>query len=208
MPVGDRHKGFWCVRDWNNGTLWKFHELYYLTLVLIGPSSIMTFTYSLICWEIWRLMEKRSVMTSRKAYETQKLLPKLHVILLYFLRLSRNYTVQDSQAEENLQLTDIQKHTHKFKKNDPDSKRLKLVYESAQLNEMQRQKERNCTKDDSKIVKQVIYMLVIVVVLFTICWAPLLIENVLTAYGILPKQRIDKLKHISITFHLMAYFNR
>lgn len=63
-------------------------------------------------------------------------------------------------------------------------------------------------RDDTRMVKQVIYMLVAVVVLFIICWTPVLVENVLIAYGALPKQRHGVLKYMSIAFHLMAYFNR
>lgn len=81
--------------------------------------------------------------------------------------------------------------------------------ESFQLTDINKTKPRNRTnKDDTRVVKQVIYMLVAVVVLFAICWGPLLIDNVLTAYNILPKQRTHALKHMATTFHLMAYFNR
>lgn len=52
-------------------------------------------------------------------------------------------------------------------------------------------------------------MLVAVVVLFAICWAPLLVDNVLTAYGLLPRTSKDIThKHFNTAFHLMAYFNR
>lgn len=67
MPVGEKYKAFWCVRDWDNVVLWKFHEVYMLVLVMVGPASIMTVAYALICWEVWNVMERRSVMTSRQA---------------------------------------------------------------------------------------------------------------------------------------------
>ena len=51
-------------------------------------------------------------------------------------------------------------------------------------------------------------MLVAVVALFVLCWAPVLIDNVLTAYGVLPFLRTSGLKHMATAFHLMAYFNR
>nr|CAD7415341.1 unnamed protein product [Timema cristinae] len=51
-------------------------------------------------------------------------------------------------------------------------------------------------------------MLVLVVVLFVICWGPMLIDNLLTAYDVLPKLRTEPpLKHMATAFHLMAYFN-
>jgi hypothetical protein len=51
-------------------------------------------------------------------------------------------------------------------------------------------------------------MLIAVVALFVLCWAPVLIDNVLTAYGALPYIRTANLKHMATAFHLMAYFNR
>lgn len=51
-------------------------------------------------------------------------------------------------------------------------------------------------------------MLVAVVVLFAICWSPMLIDNVLTSYGILPRLKHDTSKHLNTIFQLMAYFNR
>lgn len=74
-------------------------------------------------------------------------------------------------------------------------------------NKKGRTKIKNC-RDDSNMVKQVIYMLVTVVVLFAICWTPLLIDNILTAYGVLSQERSGIFKYMLTTFHLMAYFNR
>jgi len=51
-------------------------------------------------------------------------------------------------------------------------------------------------------------MLIAVVALFVVCWAPVLIDNVLTAFGMLPYIRTSNLKHMATAFHLMAYFNR
>jgi hypothetical protein len=58
------------------------------------------------------------------------------------------------------------------------------------------------------VVFQVIKMLVAVVVVFVVCWGPMLIDNVLTAWEVLPHLRTGPLKHMATTFHLMAYFNR
>lgn len=55
---------------------------------------------------------------------------------------------------------------------------------------------------------QVIKMLVAVVVLFVICWAPLLVDNVLTAFNVLPKMKTGGLQKMNAAFTVMAYFNR
>lgn len=51
-------------------------------------------------------------------------------------------------------------------------------------------------------------MLVAVVVLFVICWGPILVDNMLTAYGYLPRVKVGTYKHLNTAFQLMAYFNR
>ncbi|XP_023216276.1 trissin receptor-like [Centruroides sculpturatus] len=60
---------------------------------------------------------------------------------------------------------------------------------------------------DSATVKQVIKMLVAVVLLFILCWSPILITNVLTAFGIVDELNIGHLKPLRTAFHLMSYFN-
>ena len=55
---------------------------------------------------------------------------------------------------------------------------------------------------------KVIPMLIIVVVLFNVCWSPLLVFEVLQAFDILPTQLFDELKHIKTFVSLLAYFNR
>ncbi|CAL1530145.1 unnamed protein product, partial [Lymnaea stagnalis] len=50
-------------------------------------------------------------------------------------------------------------------------------------------------------------MLVIVVVLFAICWGPILINNVLAAFGILNPLNYDYLKPMRAAFFLMSYMN-
>jgi hypothetical protein len=52
-------------------------------------------------------------------------------------------------------------------------------------------------------------MLVAVVVLFVICWAPLLVLNVLYAYDTVSKYSTDgSNKNIQSAFTVMAYSNR
>ncbi|XP_024941377.1 QRFP-like peptide receptor isoform X2 [Cephus cinctus] len=63
------------------------------------------------------------------------------------------------------------------------------------------------TEEESRTMKQVVKMLVAVVVLFAICWSPMLIDNVLTAYGVIPWMKGGAFKHLNTAFQLMAYFN-
>lgn len=50
-------------------------------------------------------------------------------------------------------------------------------------------------------------MLVLVVLLFVICWAPILVNNILTALGYLHYLHYDFLKPMRQAFHIMSYFN-
>nr|XP_012223247.1 PREDICTED: pyroglutamylated RFamide peptide receptor-like isoform X3 [Linepithema humile]XP_012223248.1 PREDICTED: pyroglutamylated RFamide peptide receptor-like isoform X3 [Linepithema humile] len=65
--VGLRLIAYWCVRDSQAGLLWRAHEVYMLVLVLVLPLIVMAFCYTTICWEIWRVMQRRYHMTSRHA---------------------------------------------------------------------------------------------------------------------------------------------
>ncbi|XP_054714774.1 QRFP-like peptide receptor [Uloborus diversus] len=62
-------------------------------------------------------------------------------------------------------------------------------------------------ESDNTTVKQVIKMLVAVVVLFILCWAPILITNLLTAFDVLDRLNYGYLKPMRTAFHLMSYFN-
>ena len=54
---------------------------------------------------------------------------------------------------------------------------------------------------------QVIKMLVAIMVLFAICWGPLLIENVISASGVTDTLNYAHMKHIRQALYLMAYSN-
>ncbi|XP_056646758.1 pyroglutamylated RF-amide peptide receptor-like [Diorhabda sublineata] len=162
LPVGKRNESNYCVRGWDdNPTIHKFHELYMFILIFVGPFCIMAFSYGLICWEIWKVIERRSTMTSEQVLS----------------RLPGKYTISQN----------------------------KKLIENTNTNNSS--KTKNSARDDTTVVKQVICMLVTVVVLFAVCWTPMLIDNVLTAYGVLPFMKFGTIKYMSNAFSLMAYFN-
>ncbi len=55
---------------------------------------------------------------------------------------------------------------------------------------------------------QVINMLVIIILVFVICWTPYLVINVLQSFGVVGARLRGVLKHLKLTFTLMAYLNR
>ncbi|KAK6178970.1 hypothetical protein SNE40_011436 [Patella caerulea] len=50
-------------------------------------------------------------------------------------------------------------------------------------------------------------MLMVVVFLFTICWAPILFNNLLVAFGYLEELHIGYLKPMRMAFFLLSYVN-
>lgn len=56
-------------------------------------------------------------------------------------------------------------------------------------------------------MSQVIKMLIVVVLVFVICWTPILIFNVLKAFAIIPLLNYGPMKPIKTAFHLFSYAN-
>ncbi|CAL1528107.1 unnamed protein product, partial [Lymnaea stagnalis] len=61
--------------------------------------------------------------------------------------------------------------------------------------------------EDDKTKIQVIKMLVAVIVVFILCWAPILISNTLTAFGYIDTLNYGYLKPMRQVFYLMSYAN-
>ncbi|ESP05194.1 hypothetical protein LOTGIDRAFT_91997, partial [Lottia gigantea] len=55
--------------------------------------------------------------------------------------------------------------------------------------------------------KRVVIMLMVVVLLFTVCWGPILFNNLLVAFGILPELHIGYHRPMRMAFYLLSYFN-
>ncbi|XP_063851983.1 QRFP-like peptide receptor isoform X2 [Scylla paramamosain] len=63
-------------------------------------------------------------------------------------------------------------------------------------------------REDDRDKRQIVTMLFVVVVLFITCWSPLLITNMLQAWGFLePYDHRPFYKHLYNAVHLLAYFN-
>jgi hypothetical protein len=65
--VGMKHKAYYCVQTMDKPSLWRFHEVYMLLLILVIPTGIMIVAYGSISWEIWHVMQRRYDMTSGQA---------------------------------------------------------------------------------------------------------------------------------------------
>ena len=136
--VGNNERfAYWCVRDWyTHPHVWKLYELYMLTIILIIPLIIMTYSYAHICKKLWFVISNR---------------------------------------------------TSEF----PMAATHQSVYIDASTNKM----------------SQVIKMLIVVIIIFVLCWTPILVVNVLMAFGVYPILNYGYLKAFKTTFHLLSYAN-
>lgn len=163
--VGVKYVAYWCVRDYEDWVTLRFNDVYSLVVILVVPTGIMVFTYSVICWEVWHVMLQRCQMTSGKGLSVPESIPLSSKRRQVGFRESLKKGVAQTRMEE-----------------------------------------------ETQTVKQVTKMLVAVVVVFVICWAPLLLDNLLTSYGVFPHsyERVgDQVgyKYMSVCFHLLSYFN-
>ena len=73
-----------------------------------------------------------------------------------------------------------------------------------------RSKPGSVQKDffNTNYIFQVVPMLGMVVTVFILCWAPILIFEVLQSYDIIGTQVFGSTKHTKTCFSLLAYFNR
>ncbi|CAL4101407.1 unnamed protein product, partial [Meganyctiphanes norvegica] len=134
--VGTRVVAYWCHRDWESEIIWRAYETYMLVLVLLLPTVVMGFAYSVI-----------------------------------------GYTL------------------------------LKVVIERSSLVEGIRISNGRRTEDD-RDMKQILTMLLVVVVLFFVSWAPLLITNMLQAWDFLPRYSTSPFfKHFKNAVQWLAYSN-
>ncbi|KAF3427288.1 hypothetical protein E2986_02331 [Frieseomelitta varia] len=88
-----------------------------------------------------------------------------------------------------------------------DTESIPMTQRQSIRNNRRVQRQDDQTEEESRTIRQVVKMLVAVVVLFVICWGPILVDNMLTSYGYLPRVKVGTYKHLNTAFQLMAYFN-
>ncbi|XP_047120148.1 pyroglutamylated RF-amide peptide receptor-like [Schistocerca piceifrons] len=194
LPVGLKVQAFWCVRDWEHEALWRLHELYMLVLILVVPTCIMAAAYTSICWEVWHVMQRRCDMTAG------------HSRHMGSCRRVESMPLRPSAAAGCGSCV-VNSGGGGGGGGCVASGGGAALNGAGQHRESLRKISQVKAEQEAGTVKQVIKMLVAVVVLFVLCWGPLLVDNVLTAFRQLPSYRTDSLKHMATAFHLMAYFN-
>ncbi|KAL3851827.1 hypothetical protein ACJMK2_015532 [Sinanodonta woodiana] len=83
---------------------------------------------------------------------------------------------------------------------------LPITVSPASISTYSPQKTKAHAEDD-KTRKQVVLTLIVIVVLFALCWLPVLINNVLVAFGVLDYLSHGYMRHVRLAFHILSYAN-
>lgn len=234
LQVGDytaEIKAYWCVRDWDNTLFWKLYELYMLTIILIIPLIIMTYSYARICARLWSVMNKRpntlfslhNQTTTTTAYYEPNNNNNNNSIIETNISITNNNNHEEEDEEEELARDVVQQS-----KSIAASSSLIITAGGNQQKQLTNQNNSNSNNNNNrtrneikqmtsanniyidssyKKMSQVIKMLIVVVIIFVLCWTPILLIHVLTAFQVIDKLNYGHMKAIKTAFHLFSYTN-
>ncbi|XP_059149400.1 cholecystokinin receptor-like, partial [Physella acuta] len=193
--VGGKVKAYWCIKDWDSTLYSRLYETYMLWLMLILPLVIMTFAYVSIIRELWTMASLRSSMTRgyviKRSSQNSTNGQYGGVANSGWSGNRLGFTFRSSKAPGS------SSHSSPMSSPGRHSERSPVFRSKAPAND----------GDDDKTKKQVIKMLVAVIVVFIVCWAPILISNALTAFGYLHPLNYGYLKPMRQAFYVLAYCN-
>nr|WHL35492.1 elevenin receptor 1 [Aplysia californica] len=200
--VGERVKAYWCIKDWESTMYSRLYEVYLLLLMLVIPLVIMTFAYVSIIRELWMMASLRSTMT--RGYVIKRPVQNGS-------RPPPDYGgVNNSSwgsSPLNTSLRSSQRFAFRSGGSSPGHQSIASLSPARNSERSPVIRTSNSDGDEDKTKKQVIKMLVAVILVFVICWAPILISNTLTAFGYLHHLNYGYLKPMRQAFYLMAYAN-
>lgn len=166
-----------CMKVWCDGA-WRIFEIYRTVLLLVIPFSIMAYCYFRISLELYSLPIIRRKKKDPKGTST----------------MSKS---DMDQSNENITLqTEISTSNTFNKQQQHPAKTIpgkNISFRSS--------------ADDEATRKQIIKILMSIVGIFFICWAPITINNTLIAFGVVPREAHGLHWYLRIVFHLLAYMN-
>ncbi|XP_076441094.1 cholecystokinin receptor-like [Babylonia areolata] len=180
IMVGERKKGYWCMEQWAGPELHQLYQLYMLLVVYLLPLTFMTANYVSICRRLWQVRYQRASIRAEHSHMVRPE-PSQQSLMPFLSPTTTGSAAGDACASRELR---------------------QMV---RQLQKGARCKRSPLSEDATR--KQVVKMLVAVVVLFAVCWGPILINNVLVAFGVLEQLHHGWLKPMRQVFWLMAYLN-
>nr|QVK45903.1 G protein-coupled receptor [Proales similis] len=174
-----------CYRVWDPVS-WKLFETYRSLLILVVPMFIMTFTYVRVCLTLWKLAETREKLTQSAPCSRQTVEGTL-----------------DSRGRESLTLIRLVNVDQ-----DTVSNSSRLASSINCISKIERRTEFRAKRlDDLSTRKQIIKMLICIIILFFIGWAPLIVNNLLTAFCVLSNLNTGILWYMRLVFYALSYIN-
>ncbi|XP_070182824.1 cholecystokinin receptor type A-like [Littorina saxatilis] len=155
-----------------------------LLVVYLVPLTFMTWNYVSICRRLWQVRYQRASIRAEHSH-TIRSEPSQQSLMPFLSTPTGAAGAAGASAEACLH------------------RELRQVVRQAQNGG--RCKRSPQTEDATR--KQVVKMLVAVVVLFAVCWGPILFNNVMVAFDVLEQLHLGWLKPMRQVFWLMAYIN-
>ncbi|XP_017492807.1 PREDICTED: pyroglutamylated RFamide peptide receptor-like [Rhagoletis zephyria] len=222
-----RDQAMWMAMDGESAERWellrRLYELYMFVLILVLPVLIMTFTYCRICTHLWSIISRRTAIRyghSCHAMNTEvKKAVKTPVKVVATVVSPNGGNVGGGGGGGVVTTTEVVVTTPKSSSSVSSSyasasttttasSTTTVCSSSTSASTAQLHQDcRRSMEEDNATVKQVIKMLVAVVVLFVLCWAPLLLMNVLRAFELVDDLNHGWLKHVVPLAYLLAYLN-
>ncbi len=63
--VGTIRKGYWCMDEWPMDWAAQFYATAMLLLFFVGPLAVMTFAYTSISKEMWRMSANKDLQAAK-----------------------------------------------------------------------------------------------------------------------------------------------
>ncbi|XP_076462050.1 somatostatin receptor type 5-like [Babylonia areolata] len=196
MEVGEVRKGFWCIKNYGEQGWMMTYELYMLTLLFVIPLLVMVLAYSVIAVKVWRVSDIRAA--------GRVIAPPTELN-----RRRSDFRMENGGGHRPL-LSKIESRVRvrqmRFVKQMPEERETRRQVVGMPCTGVSRPGCRDVMHCVT-LTLQVVGMLVTVVLLFVLCWAPILTNNVLTAWGHLHHLNYGYLKPMRQAFFLLSYFN-
>ncbi|XP_070196502.1 galanin receptor 2a-like [Littorina saxatilis] len=218
--VGEVRKAFWCVREWVRPSVGLAFDIYMLVLLFLLPVSIMAVAYTGIARALWRGSTiRRCVVTAPVCQRSPALTP---AVRSWRPRSADTSTSSSSDAQSvaanshNHINTNLQVNYNRLDTQGPGDKNgsspngsLRVsTTDSGRGGGSDKRSKVNCQRSRLEQEKvKVVKMLIVVVLLFAVCWGPVLINNVMVAAGVLNRLHYGYLKPLRQAFYLLSYLN-
>ncbi|UXI16501.1 myosin [Sarcoptes scabiei] len=208
-------------------------EIYQILTILVLPTLVMIFTYASVCIHLWTVLHHRTAMrfghSCHLSFNSSISKPSSATATVMTTSSGTStgtsaFTSSFSSASNTLNHCNHSNHhyvqmpvkqnslpeieTNLFPPTPTSIASFQSQYSrKSRLFCQQCYQQLKSNDEDNQTVKQVIKMLVAVVVLFVLCWAPTLIIGLLRAFNLIAETNEGILREIITVTFLLSYLN-